>query len=71
MDKNPLGFWLHKANQRIFLNSLAKKLSIKYPSDWGRITAREIIENGGGSLLKHFGWSSPKMLQSVYAGSNQ
>lgn len=67
MEKNPLGFWLKRDNQLAFLNDLSKKLSIRYPSDWGKITAKEFVENGGGSILKHFGGSTSKLLRTVYS----
>ena len=57
-------------NQSIIeLEELAKKLKIKEPKDWGRITTRKVIENGGIHVLRAYQGSLYKALESVFPGS--
>lgn len=54
-NKFPSGYWSKKENQREFLNNLAKKLDVLNPSDWKKVSRKEVIENDGGTLLFHYG----------------
>jgi hypothetical protein len=55
-------------NRRNFLDEIAKKLNIKTPSDWGKVTYDYFCELGGGSLLGYYHGSLFACLQSVYKG---
>lgn len=48
----PHGYWKDPQNQRNFLEKLGKKLKVKEPRDWGKITTQQVKENGGNSLLR-------------------
>lgn len=50
--KVPRGYWNSEKNQREFMDSLAKKLNLKEFDDWYQVSKDEIIEHGGGGLLK-------------------
>lgn len=63
------GFWNEKTNQLRFMEDLKKKLGIKNPSDWGKITLKTVSENGGRTLIKIHGGSLLKTLQALYPGS--
>jgi hypothetical protein len=48
---------------------MEKKLNIKTPSDWGKVTVQQFYAFGGSSLLKyHHNGSLFTCLQSVYKG---
>lgn len=64
------GYWQSKQNQKIFFETLAKKLSIAQPSDWGRITVSKIREHGGGSVLSIYDNSLRRALKVIFKGSN-
>lgn len=56
-------------NQRNFLEEVKKKLNIKEPSDWGKITIKDMRKVGGGSLLTgYYKGSILACLRSVYKG---
>ncbi len=48
-------FWNDISNQKGFLESIAKELNIKQPSDWYQVDRREIIARGGDGLIQHYG----------------
>jgi len=56
------GFWAAPANQKAYLNYLGKVLGYKSPNDWYRISARDILEHGGGPLLANYYRNSPSAL---------
>lgn len=56
-------------NRRNFLDEIVKKLDIKKPSDWGKVTVKRFFELGGSSLLNYYNGSLFGCLQSVYQGS--
>lgn len=57
-------------NRKRFLDELWLKFNIQHPHDWGKITARDIDENGGRTILHHYyNGSLYACLQSVYKGS--
>lgn len=77
----PSGHWINENNQRYFLLQFAKKLNITSPDQWGKVTARmvlnstsgiiyEIKEHGGSSLLQRFEGSPSKLFQAVFPGTS-
>lgn len=65
----PSRFWNSMENQKRFMDEIASKLCIKYPSDWGKVTGRRIHELGGNTLLRgYYNGSLFACLQSVYKG---
>lgn len=62
------GYWLKEENQQKFLNDLAKRLQIKTPNDWGKLSVRRIKDLGGSSLLSLNGNSLKRTLRSVFKG---
>lgn len=61
--------WELKKNQKEFLDSLALKLQIKNPKDWGKIAKSNIQELRRTHFLsKLYGGSLFNCLQSVYSG---
>lgn len=48
------------------MESLAKKLNISTPKDWGKVTVAIIIENGGRSILKKYNGSLKEALISIF-----
>lgn len=64
-----IGFWDVKENQKQFFDSLAKKLHIKSPSDWGKVTSQYVKENKGSSLLHMYNNSVSNALRYVYPGN--
>lgn len=50
-----------------FMEKLAKKYEIKNPTDWGKLTWKTIVSNGGSSLVKMHGGLF-KVLKSIYPG---
>lgn len=55
--------------QREFLDTLATKLGVKRPSDWGVISKSKILAHGGSSVLRFYNNSIIKTLKSVYPGN--
>jgi hypothetical protein len=62
----PRNYWKNRSNQLAELKELEQKLKIKEPSDWYQVSSKNIVDNGGISLLKQFGESISKMLASLY-----
>lgn len=63
------GYWPSTTNQRQFLESVAKKLGVKKPRDWGKITHLQFRKfKGGGTLLNMYGGSLRKALETIYPG---
>ena len=50
----PKGFWDDIANHQMFLDWFAKKHNITSFDQWNRITADQIKESGGTSLLSYY-----------------
>jgi len=63
--KLPSGFWHKKQNQRDFLDKLEIDLGLKGKHDWINVTKKHFLEKGGGTLLKKYGNSPSKVVQSV------
>jgi hypothetical protein len=61
------GYWGDKKNQKDFMKWLGKQLGFKTMEDWYNITRKDIMDNGGATLLlKHRG-SPSKLVTSVYS----
>lgn len=68
---NKSKLWNTKENQKRFLDEVAKKLQLKKPNDWGKVTVRQVNKMGGGTLLTtYFNGSLFACLKSVYSGKN-
>ena len=52
--KKETGFWEDKTNIQDFLNKLKVKLNLNTIDDWNTLTQRQVIENGGFSLLTRY-----------------
>lgn len=52
--------------QRVFFDKLAKKLDIKLPDDWKKLTFRKIIKEGGHFLSSHYRNSISTAIRNVY-----
>lgn len=48
------GFWENKENVLKFLEDLSISLNLKTSDDWNDISQKDIISNGGGSLLQSY-----------------
>ena len=60
------GYWNNKDNQRNFMDQLGNRLGFKEMDDWYGITAKQIHENGGVTLLNKYGRSPSKLVMAVY-----
>ncbi len=60
------GYWDIKANQRHFMDNLAKELRISGQSQWYNITWTVIKQHGGDILFSKYNGSLATMLKSVY-----
>lgn len=56
------------ANQKLFFENLASKYQLKGTTDWKKITNKVILDNGGSSILNHYGGSIHNALSSIYPG---
>jgi len=61
----PRKYWMNEENHRSFLDQLAKKHKVKEPSDWGKVTTKDILESKGKRLLDCHG-TFFNALQSAY-----
>lgn len=57
--------WKTIIDQRQFFEKLQRNLNIKKWSDWKKVSRKDIIDNGGSSLLAYFG-TLEKALLTVY-----
>jgi hypothetical protein len=67
----PSEFWEDIQSQKDFIKWLTKQLNIDdqniHPPDWyENLTKKAVVENGGEDLLKLYGGSLGKLLQSTY-----
>lgn len=62
------GYWQSYRNQKLFFETLAQKLSIAQPSDWGQITVAKIREHGGGTLMNMYNNSLRRALKAIFKG---
>jgi len=59
-------FYLSVAeHRREFVDKLAKKLGVKKPEDWYKVSAAQVWQHGGAGLLRYFGGSFEKALISL------
>lgn len=66
--KLPKYFWHLPENRRNIINQLSKEFKIKQPSDWGKITYKQISEKGFSSLVILYDGSVMRMLREVFPG---
>ena len=64
--KRKRSFWKNIDNQRDFMNSLSDKLDLKSLDDWKNRNWRDVLENGGGSLLCIYNKNLHLLLEKVY-----
>eukprot|EP01114_Cavostelium_apophysatum_P022575 TRINITY_DN8211_c0_g1_i1.p1 TRINITY_DN8211_c0_g1~~TRINITY_DN8211_c0_g1_i1.p1 ORF type:complete len:678 (+),score=129.47 TRINITY_DN8211_c0_g1_i1:83-2116(+) len=50
----PSKFWIDQSNQTAYLSSLGKELGITEWTDWYKITAADIKNNAGASLISYY-----------------
>lgn len=62
----PKSFWDAFHNQRSYLDWIGKELRITKKEQWYKLNRAEFLQKGGGDLLRLYGDSIPKMLQSIY-----
>lgn len=61
------GYWASIDNQKKFFHELEEKFSIRSPSDWYAVTTRQVISEGGASLLgNYYNWSLLSALEAIY-----
>lgn len=63
------GYWRNQANQRNFLENLARKLGIKDHRDWGKISRAQVYKHGGSGLLNHFNNSVFQTITKAFPGN--
>lgn len=66
--KKPPKYWNDKKNIILFLNQLQQKLELNSEEEWDSITSRQIISNGGFSLIKKY--SLHELKQMGYPNGN-
>jgi hypothetical protein len=68
--KVPEDFWKDRKNQLDFFDWLGQMTNKKTMDDWYSLTKRDILQWGGGGLLKFYDNSLLKILISVYPNHN-
>ena len=63
------GFWDIKENQKEFMNWLQKQLGYSKLDDWYNLTQKDIVNNGGVSLLTRYN-SPAELICSIYNEHN-
>lgn len=53
--KVPIGFWDKPANRRRYLRWLGRKLKVKSPADWRKVTYLDFFANCGSGLVARYG----------------
>ncbi len=61
-----VGHWNTLANQRSFMNALARKLNITTQEEWYHVTQQMFVQNGASGLLQKYNGSPQKLLTSVF-----
>ena len=56
----PQGFWSKKVNRKRYMDWLSKRLRIRKPEDWYRVTRQDFYEHDGAVFLKWYKDSSPQ-----------
>jgi len=59
------GYWDDIANQKKFMDGLAKKLTITESDGWYTVMGKTIQDHGGDGLLQRHSWSPYQLLKSV------
>ena len=54
VKQKPSGYWDIQENIKDFLSKLQEKLNLTSAEDWNLLTQKQIVENGGSSLLKTY-----------------
>jgi hypothetical protein len=62
----PNGYWTDLTHQRVELKRLETKLGISTPTDWYKITYKQVIDIGGTMLLQQHERSLLKTLFTLY-----
>ena len=62
----PQSSWKSKENQLKYMAWLGEQLGYKTKEDWYKITQKDIENNYGHGLLKHYNGSPYQLLSSVY-----
>jgi len=66
-EQVPKGYWDELKNQRIFFDSIAKKLNVVKSEEWYKVSREYVRHNGGASLLvNYYNGSLIKALSTVY-----
>jgi hypothetical protein len=60
------GYWNNDIHQRDFLDWLGNQLNFKLMQDWCNLSLRQIVKNGGLSLLAKYGNSPSKLVTAIY-----
>src|SRR5690242_7701474 len=68
--ERPKNNWKDLSNQKLFLERIAPDLGINKLEDWRNIKVHQVIEKGGGSMLKHYGGSLQRALKTLYTQIN-
>ena len=58
----PQGYWENIDNVKIFLNELKEKMNLNSINDWNKVSAKNILKYGGGSLLEKYSLFDLKLL---------
>lgn len=66
--RSPRSHWQSMENRRKFFDQLAVTLNLKNPSDWGKISLKQICAMGGAGILYYYKNSVFYCLQSIYKG---
>jgi len=67
---NPIQFWKTIENQKVYLDWVAKELSLKTLQDWYYVKKEDIEQRGGFMLLKEYKRSLRNVLLKVYPEHN-
>jgi hypothetical protein len=52
--RRPKSSWKESSSRRAFFESLACSKGFAAPTDWYRLTKRDVIDGGGSGLLRHY-----------------
>jgi hypothetical protein len=66
----PRNHWKDKSNQLKLLKEVESKLGITTPTDWYKITNKNVIASGGVALLNRYESSIKKALKALYPEVN-
>lgn len=63
-------FHTNRHNQVKFLEDFALKFGIRKPSDWCRVTKKQVKESGGNTYLLEHGGSLPSLLRNAFPSTD-